>query len=220
VIEQWLVVVRDHPDRPPAMQRHVLTMLSLRVNWYTGRGFASTQMLMDDADASKSTVVRATGWARHAQLLLQTRRGHRISAEVAIASEWELQLTQGVTRDTLAATQGVNGSDPRCQQAPPKVSAETHHQESSSSDSSTSIVGEPPELADPWDCGPELEIIIEEIEKTTGKTIDTGWAGKIWDTIVGGRAVDNPGAYIRHVIRSEPDPATRFLPISRPGYRP
>ncbi len=137
MIERWLTAIRDHPQRPAAMQCHVLTMLALRLNWESGTGFCSTTQLMTDADASKSTVMRATSWARRSELLLRTRRGHRVSADVVIASEW--QLTQGVTADTLAVTQGVNGSNPRCQQDRPKVSAETHHQESSTSEPSPSL---------------------------------------------------------------------------------
>jgi hypothetical protein len=117
VIERWLMEVRDHPKRPPALQRHVLTMLALRMDWYTGRGSATVKTLMADADASKNTVKRATKWARDAGLVVQTRRGHRISAEVTVPSEW--QLTQGLTPGTLASTQGPNGRDPRSQPGPP-----------------------------------------------------------------------------------------------------
>ena len=46
----WLKAVRDQPDRPPPVQRHVLTCLLLRVDWESGEGFASTESLMADAD--------------------------------------------------------------------------------------------------------------------------------------------------------------------------
>src|ERR1039457_213570 len=75
VIEGWLVAIRDHPQRPPAMQRYVLTVLALRLDWKTGAGFASTAQLAADADVTPPTVKRATSWARKAELLLQTRRG-------------------------------------------------------------------------------------------------------------------------------------------------
>ena len=143
MIESWLIAIRDHPDRPPAMQRHILTMLALRMNWTTGQGFAGIRDLMADADASKATVCRATRWARDSQLLLCTRRGHYVSAQTAIASEWQLTRPvdnpgQGLTREPLGQSQGLNGSNPRSQWRPPKVSVETTHQESSSSKSSTS----------------------------------------------------------------------------------
>jgi hypothetical protein len=129
VIERWLVAIRDHPNRPPLTQRHVLTCLALRLDWATGRGYASVKQLSADADASKVTVWRATTWAQISELLLRTRRGHYISAQTTIASEWQLispvdNPAQGATGETLATTQGFNGSDPRFQQSQPKVSAE------------------------------------------------------------------------------------------------
>jgi hypothetical protein len=125
MIERWLRAIRDHPARPSAQQCHVLTMLALRLDDRTGRGFASLRTVAEDADASKSTVIRATGWARSEPvgLLLRTRRGHRVSAEVQIASEWQLTVpAQSVSGDTLGPTQSVNGADPKCQERRPKVS--------------------------------------------------------------------------------------------------
>src|SRR5450631_1489265 len=87
VIEGWLKAIRDHPERPAAMQRHVLTMLALRMDWATGAGFAGIRDLMADADASKSTVMRGTSWARDEHFLIRTRRGHYISAQTTIASQ-------------------------------------------------------------------------------------------------------------------------------------
>jgi hypothetical protein len=152
VIERWLVAVRDHPDRPPALQCHILTMLALRMDWSTGRGFAGIRDLMADAAAGKATVSRATAWACTSQLLLCTRRGHYINAQTAIASEWQLTQpvtgdrlesqgltreplgqSQGLTREPLGQSQGLNGSNPRSQQTRPKVSVGTTHQESSTS---------------------------------------------------------------------------------------
>jgi hypothetical protein len=164
VIEHWLTAIRDHPERPPPMQRHVLAMLGLRMDWATGRGFASTQQLGADSDASKATIVRATMWARGAAFLVQTRRGHRLGNGQAAASEW--QLTQGLTHDTLNS-QGLNGHASRSQQGDLKVSPETHHQESSTSQSSSSpraraagiIRGAFPDAADE-----EIEAITENIK--------------------------------------------------------
>jgi hypothetical protein len=130
VIERWLVAVRDHPSRPSTLQSHVLTMLALRMDWETGRGFAGVRDLMADAGVSKNTVMRATGWAAGSQLLLRTRRGHYINAQTTIASEW--QLIQRPSGGTLGS-QGPNGSNPKSQSGPPKVPVGTTHQESSSS---------------------------------------------------------------------------------------
>jgi hypothetical protein len=164
VIEGWLKAIRDHPQRPAAMQRHVLTMLALRMDWATGAGFAGIRDLMADADASKSTVMRGTSWARDEHFLIRTRRGHYISAQTTIASQW--QLTQGVTTETLGQSQGVNGSEPRCQPGQPKVSVGTTHQESSSSESSSSpraSAADTVRAAFADVTGDEIETIIETV---------------------------------------------------------
>jgi hypothetical protein len=126
VIERWLVAVRDHPDRPPPMQRMALYSLALRLDWKTGRGFASVEQIGTDADVHRATVQRALAWARSdaASLLLQTRRGHRIGAGRKVASEW--QLTQRRTGETLAA-------DPTSQNGRPNVAPMRPHQESCTS---------------------------------------------------------------------------------------
>jgi hypothetical protein len=138
VIEKWLVAIRDHPGRPPAVQRLVLHCLALRMNWETGAGFASTAQLAADADASRPTVKRATSWAKQAELLLQTRRGHRLGNGQVAASEWK--LTQRLTPEPLTS-QGLNGQISRAQPGDLKGSPQTPHQESSSSQSSSSARG-------------------------------------------------------------------------------
>lgn len=97
---EWVAAIRDHPGRPPSAQCHALTMLALRLDWMTGCGFASVGQLAADAAVSEPTVRRATKWARDAELLLCTRRGHRTAPGVVVASEWK--LTQPITGDRLA----------------------------------------------------------------------------------------------------------------------
>ena len=53
----WLAAVRDHPDRPPPMQRHALTCLVRRIDWKTGTGAASAAELAADAGCSERTVM-------------------------------------------------------------------------------------------------------------------------------------------------------------------
>lgn len=143
--------VRDHPDRPPTMQRHVLHMLALRLDWETGAGFASVRVLAADADASEHTAKRATAWARSAQLLVLTRRGGRIDAERVRASEWRLMLpadssTQGSTTGTLAqgatggtlGTQGSSSSGPKVPMEPTQGASGDGPSRPSSSRPSTS----------------------------------------------------------------------------------
>jgi hypothetical protein len=133
VIETWLMAIRDHANRPPALQRHVLTMLALRMDWTTGRGFASAAQLAGDSDAEERTVRRATRWARDHELLLQTRRGHYISKETRIASEWQLtrpvdNSSQPDTGDLLGKPTGQNGKANRTEDQANR-SAAHHHQE-------------------------------------------------------------------------------------------
>jgi hypothetical protein len=135
VIESWLTAVRDHPERPAAHQCHVLTMLALRMDWKTGCGFASTGQLVADAEAAERTVRRATSWARRSALLLQTRRGHRLGNGQVAASEW--QLTQPATPDLLTS-QPANGATSTGQSGHLNRPLEHHHQDLSSSRSSTS----------------------------------------------------------------------------------
>jgi hypothetical protein len=94
-------------------------MLALRMDWGTGRGFASARQIGEDADVSEPTVRRATRWGRDNELLLQTRRGHRISNELVIASEWQLTMpvdlrivdnsSQPLTGDRLGKPTDQNG---------------------------------------------------------------------------------------------------------------
>lgn len=58
-----------------------------------------------------------------------------------------------------------------------------------------------------------IDLIITELRSATGRTVDQPWAAKTRDYILSGRKVADPAAYIRQVIRSEPDPRTRFLPL-------
>lgn len=147
MIERWLTAIRDHPDRPPTDQCHVLTMLAVRLDWTTGAGFCGIRDLMADARVSKNTVMRATSWARDQHFLIRTRRGHYINAQTTIASQW--QLTQGPPTETLAQSQSPNGNNPKSQPGQPKVPVGTTHQESSISKSSSSERGQASPAASP-----------------------------------------------------------------------
>ena len=116
MIERWLVAIRDHPNRPAPAQCLVLQMLALRMDWHTGRGYASVRQLGSDAGASERTVRRGISWARETGHLARTRRGHRVSSQLVIASEWQLTTpgypqaeSQPVTGDLLGKPTGQNG---------------------------------------------------------------------------------------------------------------
>lgn len=67
---------------------------------------------------------------------------------------------------------------------------------------------------DPID--PVLIKIVQTLYDCTDRAIDLEWAGKVRETITGGRLVANPVAYVERAIRSEPDPVGRFLERSNP----
>jgi hypothetical protein len=97
-VAQWLNAVYCHPDRPPALQRDVLTALAVKfMDWRTGAGCASIEKLAEFCNIGRSTVQRALRWGCKALLMVRTKRGHRLWNGGAIASEWLLSLpTQGV----------------------------------------------------------------------------------------------------------------------------
>lgn len=61
--------------------------------------------------------------------------------------------------------------------------------------------------------GDLIDLIIEELRKATGRTVEREWAARTRGYILNGRSVADPAAYVRQTIRSEPDPRTRFLPL-------
>lgn len=92
-VVQWLNIMYCHPARPPAPQRDVLTALAVQfMDWGTGTGRASIEMLTGFTRHTRSTVQRALRWACDALLLVRTVRGHRLGNGKVIASEWRLQL--------------------------------------------------------------------------------------------------------------------------------
>jgi hypothetical protein len=90
----WMAAVRDHPQRPPSEQRHVLMNLALRLSWETSTGFASARQLAADVGCDERTVRRATAWARASGMLIRTKRGHRLGDGSVLASEWRLTTPQ------------------------------------------------------------------------------------------------------------------------------
>ena len=107
---KWMAAVRDHPDRPPPEQCLVLDRLALRVDWKTGKGFASAAELAGDADVGERTVRRATAWARKHGLLIMGKRGHRRGDGSAKATDWVLCLpSQPVTGDLLTDSSTGHG---------------------------------------------------------------------------------------------------------------
>jgi hypothetical protein len=112
-IAEWLNAVYCHEDRPPALQRDVLTALAVKfLDWRTGTGFASVEMLSGFCRVARSTVQRALRWGCRAMLLVRTRRGHRLGNGKPMASEWRLRIatceSQGVNH--LAVEIGLKAS--------------------------------------------------------------------------------------------------------------
>jgi hypothetical protein len=72
-----------------------------------------------------------------------------------------------------------------------------------------------PDLPDLTQRDAEVELVLKEIEKRTGKQVSLEWAGKVRDQLVAEPAVRNPPGWIRHRISTDPDP-TGFLPTPGP----
>ena len=68
----------------------------------------------------------------------------------------------------------------------------------------------------------EIDLIISEIHLATGRDVSRTWAADVRATLMNGREVANPAAYLRQIIRTERDPAARFLPAAsaHPSARP
>jgi hypothetical protein len=60
---------------------------------------------------------------------------------------------------------------------------------------------------------PVTDLIMTEIRAVTGRAITADWAERVGRHILDGRSPADPAAYLRQAIRSEPDPAKRFLPL-------
>lgn len=92
-VAQWLNGIYCHKERPPALQRDVLTALAVKfMDWGTGEGFASIAMISEFCGAARSTVQRALRWARKLDMLVMARRGCRAGDGTLLASEWRLKL--------------------------------------------------------------------------------------------------------------------------------
>ena len=66
----------------------------------------------------------------------------------------------------------------------------------------------------------EIDLIISEIHLVTGRDVSREWAADVRATLMNGREVTNPAAYLRQIIRTERDPAARFLPQVSPHSSP
>lgn len=62
--------------------------------------------------------------------------------------------------------------------------------------------------------------VTRKLTERTGVTVSEGWALKTAELILSGagEAPDDQVKYVLAAIDREPDPGTRFLPITRPGY--
>lgn len=174
MIESWLQAIRDHPKRPPAMQRHVLTMLAVRLDFRTGSGFVSTGTLMADADACERTVRSATAWARKAGLLIQVQRGHRRGDGTVSPSGWRISTGTGTP---------VENSQPANDRHLNRH-AEQSYQEKPSRKLSV--------------------FAIAEVQRLTGRTITRDDAERGIKTKLDGKHPRHPQAYLKKIISDDP----------------
>ena len=212
--QEWLLAIRDRPDRPDGVQRDVLTMLTLRLDWTgSGRGFASVPDLMADTGVSRSTVERALGWARgeggdrdRRFFLVQTKRGHRQGDGSRKSSEWLLRLPGD---PPYVPPPGKAGGSLRVTGDPPSIPSTPRP--SSVADVDQSATGSRAALED------LIEIVHNELaRKDPPVYLDHEWAAKTVGQIPGHIRPARRAAYLRAMIRNEPDPRTRFGPHPYP----
>lgn len=96
----WIKAVTHHKGVPgedgkliPFTDGHRLILISLAadcLDFGTGAGYCSARTLAERSGKARSTVMRALELGRKAGLIEQTRRGHRITNETKIASEWRI----------------------------------------------------------------------------------------------------------------------------------
>jgi len=145
-----VAAIRDHPNKPAAAQCHVLTVLALRLDWASGTGHASLEVLTKDAGVEERTARRAIDWARGMPrderfFLARTRRGHRLGDGTRLASEWLLRLpTQLDTEALLRFSSGQQGGLNRTLSASQPDSSTAPSRPSSSRPSSSRAVGAQP----------------------------------------------------------------------------
>jgi hypothetical protein len=132
----WMRAVRDHRPKAGRSARYpVLWGLALRMR-PDGSGFVSVRTLAGDVELGESTVRRHITWAIKTGFLVRTRRGHRITNEVAIASEYRLcqpLSTEQLESDPTAQLSRPNRSDNGTQPLSPDGPRESSPRESSPS---------------------------------------------------------------------------------------
>jgi hypothetical protein len=89
---EWQVAIQRHAERPARSEVHVLLCLMQVLDWETGTGYASEAYLAAMVGVSIPVVRRALTWARKYKFAIRTRKGHRITDEIKIASEWLLTM--------------------------------------------------------------------------------------------------------------------------------
>jgi len=111
-VAEWIGAVQRHPDRPAANQRDVLTALAVQfIDWRTGTGYASLEMLSDFCGASRATVQRSLKWGADAGLIIRTKRGHSMINGGSVASEYLLTFPASTQqRPVVGAVTTVNGA--------------------------------------------------------------------------------------------------------------
>lgn len=142
-IMTWLSAVLDAPGGPEHVRP--LAALATILGWKTGAGWCSHEQMAGKADVCERTARQATGWARSAGLLRQTRRGHRLSDGKSLASGWVLLLPvpgeQPATESQPAAQRRLGEANRQPSAAYPSLS-----RDSTKSDQETDS---PPEMTSP-----------------------------------------------------------------------
>jgi len=166
---EWLAALRDHSKGLPDAQYRALSSLGVRLNWVTGRGFASVAQVAGDAYCGAATVRRAITWARGEGLIDRTARGHSVGrGSSARASEYVTRVpSQPLTGEQLiGAFNRSTGRSQPLNRALSTAQSFEHPSKSSTSKSSTSKRGQGPadivRAAYPDATDDEIKIITED----------------------------------------------------------
>lgn len=221
--QQYVVVPNDiarNTELSFTARGLLVFLLSLPLGWHV-----TTDMLAEDNPDSRGSIRKAMAELKEAgYVVLVTERGPdgRTRRHLEVFDAPQAKRGQGA----FGATSG-NAHRPRSHQTPDTKRGQGAVNRSTGL-STGSSTGDGSPAGDPQSLGPVINplpavtrargddlisMIIEEIERATGRRIGPRWAERIAQTILGGREAASPARYIRRAIRSEPDPRVRFLSL-------
>lgn len=86
----WIKAVTSHPDFTDGQKLVLITLATDCLDFSTGAGYCSVKTLRERTGKGRTVVIGALELARKAGLIEQTKRGHRLTDNSKIASEWQV----------------------------------------------------------------------------------------------------------------------------------